>query len=151
MLRNKSRIESGFLTVTKKSSMSLKSRLIRTAIRLTPNLLIVWAANWVLKGIAELAEFKFDLDARTVYVKTRLYGEEGSLELSLEDFAVFHDGESYRFIIHHARSDRPWLHNLLAKFIGKAWKIPAIPQLSAQLALIAEVFQNNTPALESTD
>jgi len=128
--------------------MSFKSSLIKIVIKLTPNMLIVWGANFILKGIAELLEFNFDLDTRKVYVKTRLYGEADSIEICLEDFAVFNDGESYRFILHQARSDRPWLNNILARVIGKAWKIPAIPQLAAQLELIAEVFKAKPPALE---
>lgn len=121
--------------------MSIKLNLIKFIIRLTPNIAIIWVANFVLKGIAELLEFNFDVDARKVYLQTRLYGEEGTIEVSLEDFAIFNDGESYRFIIHHARSDRPWLNNLLSKVIGKAWKIPALPQFATQLALVAELFK----------
>lgn len=131
--------------------MSFKSSLIKIIIKLTPNALIIWAANFVLKGIAELTEFNFDLDARKVYVQTRLYGEEQTIEVCLEDFAVFNDGESYRFIIHHARSDRPWLNNLLARVLGKAWKIPELPHLTAQLELIAELFKAKAPALGTAD
>ncbi len=120
-------------------------------IKLTPNILIIWVSNIILKGIAELTEFSFDLDARKVYVQTRPYGEEETIEVSLEDFAIFSDGESYRFIIHHAKSDRPWLNNLLSRIIGKAWKIPAIPQLTAQLELLTELFKAKTPALEKID
>ena len=129
--------------------MSIKSNLIKIIIKLTPNIAIIWVANFVLKGIAELVAFNFDVDARKIYAQTRLYGEEGTIEVSLEDFAVFNDGESYRFIIHHARSDRPWLNNLLARVIGKAWKIPALPQFAAQLDLVAEVFKENPPELVS--
>ncbi len=131
--------------------MSFKSSLIKIVIKLTPNALIIWVANFVLKGIAELTEFNFDLDARKIYVQTRLYGEEHTIEVNLEDFAVFNDGESYRFIIHHARSDRPWLNNLLSRVIGKAWKIPELPHLSAQLELIAELFKAKAPALGNAE
>jgi hypothetical protein len=131
--------------------MSIKSSLLKTVIKLTPNVLIIWVSNLVLKGIAELTRFNFDVDARKIYVQTRLYGEEGTIEVCLEDFAVFHDGESYRFIIHHAKSDRPWLNNLLSRVIGKAWKIPEIPQLTAQLEVIAELFKTKPPALEKID
>lgn len=131
--------------------MSIKSSLLKTVIKLTPNILIIWVSNLVLKGIAELTRFNFDVDARKIYVQTRLYGEEGTIEVCLEDFAVFHDGESYRFIIHHAKSDRPWLNNLLSRVIGKAWKIPEIPQLTAQLEVIAELFKTKPPALEKID
>lgn len=131
--------------------MSFKSSFVRLVIKLTPDVLIVWVANIVLKGIAELTEFSFDVDARKVYVQTRLYGEEGTIEVCLEDFAVFKDGDSYRFIVHQARSDRPWLHNLLSRIVGKAWKIPALPQLTAPLELVAELFKAKPPALESID
>ena len=122
-------------------NMSIKSNLIKIVIKLTPNMLIVWVANFILKGIAELLAFNFDVDARTLYVQTRLYGENDTIEVVLEDFAVFNDGESYRFIIHHARSDRAWLNNLLSRVIGKAWKIPALPQFAAQMDLVAELFK----------
>jgi hypothetical protein len=131
--------------------MSIKSSLLKILIKLTPNILIIWVSNIILKGIAELIKFNFDVDSRKVYVQTRLYGEEGTIDVHLEDFAVFHDGESYRFIIHHAQSDRPWLNNLLARFVGKAWKIPALPQFSSQIELLAELFKANPPALEKID
>ncbi|WP_426994090.1 hypothetical protein [Methylomonas sp. CM2] len=95
----------------------------------------------MLKGIVGLAEFKLDLVGGTIRLKKRPYGEKDSLELCLEDFSVFHDGEPYRFIICHACSDERWLRNLLAKLISTTWKVPAMPQLSAQLILIAEVLK----------
>lgn len=131
--------------------MSIKSIIIKTVIKLTPNILIIWVTNIILKGIAELTDFSFDLEARKVYVQTRLYGEEETIDICLEDFSVFSDGESYRFIIHQAKSDRPWLNNLLSRIIGKAWKIPEIPQLAAQLELLTELFKAKTPALEKID
>ena len=129
--------------------MSIKSSLLKIIIKLTPNALIIWVSNFILKGIAELTEFNFDVDERKIYVQTRLYGEEQTIDVCVEDFALFNDGDSYRFIIHHASSDRPWLNNLLAKIIGKAWKIPPLPQFSAQLELIAELFKAKPQALAS--
>jgi hypothetical protein len=131
--------------------MNFKSYLIKLAIKLTPNIFIVWGANFILKGIAELLAFNFDLDARKIYVQTRLYGETDTIEVCLENFAIFNDGEGYRFILHQASSDRPWLNNILARITGKAWKIPAIPKFDAQLALIAEVFKAKPTALEKID
>ena len=131
--------------------MSIKSGLEKMVIKLTPNLLIIWVSNIILKGIAELTEFNFDLEARKVYVQTILYGEKEAIEICLGDFAVFSDGDSYRFIIHQAKSDRPWLNNLLAHITGKAWKIPAIPQLTPQLELLTELLNTKTPALEKND
>ena len=133
--------------------MSIKSGLIKIVIKLTPNILIIWVSNIVLKGLAELTAFNFDLEARKVDVQIRLHGEETTIDICLEDFAVFNDGESYRFIIHQAKSDRPWLNNLLSRIAGKAWKIPVIPQLTAQLELLTELFKAKTPpaALEKID
>lgn len=127
--------------------MSIRSSLIKIFIKLTPNVLIIWVANIVLKGVAELLAFDFDVDARKLYVQIRLYGEENAIEVAMDDFAVFNDGNSYRFIIHHARSDRPWLNNLLSRVIGKAWKIPALPLFTAQLELLAELFKSKPVAL----
>jgi len=75
--------------------------------------------------------------------------EKKTIEVWLEDFTIFNDGESYRFIIHQSKNRiRPWLNNLLSRIIGKAWKIPAIPQLTAQLELLTELFKKpKTPAL----
>ncbi len=131
--------------------MSLKSNLIKLVIKLTPNVLIIWVSNIVLKGIAELTQFNFDIDERKVYVQIRLYGEADTIEVTLDDFAVFNDGDSYRFIIHHANSDRPWLNNILSRIIGKAWKIPALPAFAAQLELVAEVFKAKPVVLEQID
>lgn len=131
--------------------MRMKSGLIRMAIRLTPNKLVIWVANKILKGIAELTKFRFDLDGRKLYVQTRLYGERETIEVCLEDFAVFNDGKSYRFIIHQAKSDRPWLNNLLSRIVGKAWKIPAIPPFTAPLELAAELFEVKPLGLKKID
>ena len=131
--------------------MSIKSTLIKIVVKLTPDILIIWVSNIILKGIAQLTAFSFDLEERKVYVQARLYGEEETIEVCLEDFAVFSDGESYRFIIHQAKSNRPWLTNLLSHITGKAWKIPAIPQLTGQLGLLSELFKAKPPALEKID
>jgi hypothetical protein len=134
--------------------MSFKSSLlkiaIKIAIKVTPNKMVLWVANTVLKGIAELTDFSFDIDTRKVYVQTTLYGETEAIDVWLEDFAIASDGQSYQFIMHHARSNRPWLTNILAHIVGKAWKIPAIPQLNAHMALIAELFkEDDRPKLEN--
>jgi hypothetical protein len=111
--------------------------------------MVLWVANKVLKGIAEFTDFNFDLDTRKVYVQTTLYGETEAIEVWLEDFAIVSDGKSYSFIIQHARSNRPWLTNILAHIVGKAWKIPVIPQLTAYMALVAELLEaNERPKLE---
>lgn len=127
--------------------MSLKISLIKFVIKLTPNALIIWVANKIMKGFAELQAFDFDIDARKIYSQTLLYGEDVPIEVHLEDFAVFHDGDNYRFIIHHASSNKPWLNNLLARVIGKGWRIPSLPGFSAQLELVAELFKARPAAL----
>ena len=131
--------------------MSLISKIIKIAIKLTPSTLIIWVGNFVLKGIAQLTEFSFDLDARKVHVQTRLYGEVDTIDVWLEDFAVKTDGESYEFMIKQAKSDRPWLTNILALVVGKAWKIPAIPQLAPYLGLVAELLHAEQVADEPAE
>lgn len=121
--------------------MSYKARLIKMAIKLTPNKMIIWVANIVLKGIAELNDFSFDIDARKVYAQVLLSGETEAIEIWLDDFAVIGDGEAYQFILGQARSNKPWLQNLLSRFVGKAWKIPVIPQLKAHIGLVAELLK----------
>jgi len=121
--------------------MSYKASLIKMAIKLTPNMMIVWVANIVLKGIAELTDFNFDLDTRKVYVKTMLYGETDAIEVWIDGFAIVHEEESYEFIIYQAQSNKLWLNNILSRVVGKAWKIPVIPQLAAHMGLVAELLK----------
>ncbi len=121
--------------------MSFKSSLIKTAIKLTPNVLVIWGANLVLKGIAELSEFSFDLDARTAYVQTRLNGEEGIIEVSFQNFSIINTEGTYEFILQEAKSNRPWLDNLLSRIVGKAWKIPMVEPIKSQIGLISELLQ----------
>jgi hypothetical protein len=125
--------------------MSYKTSLIKIAIKLTPNMMIIWVANRVLKGIAELTAFNFDLDTRKVYVQTMLYGETEAIEVWVDGFAIINENESYKFIIQQARSNKPWLNNLLARFVGKAWKIPVIPQLATHIYLIADLLKADSP------
>jgi hypothetical protein len=101
-------------------------------------------ANFILKDIAELTDFDFDLDARKSYVQVQLNGEAETIEVWLEDFGILDEQGSYRFILKTARSNRVWLNNLLAKISGKAWKIPAIPQLAAHMGLVMELLKAET-------
>lgn len=128
--------------------MSFKTSLIKTAIKWTPNMLVSWVANIVLKGIAELSDFSFDLDARKAYVQIQLVGESETIDVWMEGFAVVREEESYKFIIQQAQSNRLWLDNLLSRVVGKAWKIPEIPQLAAQMELIHELLTAETPSRE---
>lgn len=118
------------------------------AIKWTPKMLILWVANMKLKGIAELTDFSFDLEARTAYVQTTLFGEAESIEVWLENFTVVSNEESYQFIIQQAQSNRPWLNNLLSRLVGKTWKIPVTPQLTAQIELVSELFKTENPEQE---
>lgn len=128
--------------------MSFKTSLIKIAIKLTPNMMIIWVANIILKDIAELTDFSFDLEARKAYVQIQLVGESETIEVWLEDFAIVSDEGSYQLIIHQAQSNRIWLNNLLSRIAGKTWGIPEIPQLTAHLELIAELFKAESPERE---
>lgn len=127
--------------------MSYKTRLITMAIKLTPDAMVVWVANKVLKGIAELSEFSFDIDTRKVFVKTTLYGETEAIEVSIDGFGIINDGKSYQFIIQHAVSNKPWLNNIMVHFVGKQWKIPVMPQFAVYFELIADVFKIELPTV----
>ena len=120
--------------------MSLKSILIKIAIKLTPTIFIIWVSNLILKGIARLLEFEFDLESRKFHVKTQLYGEIDTIDVWVEDFMIKTDGTSYELLILKANSDRLWLTNTLALIVGKSWKIPVIPELAPHMTLIAELL-----------
>lgn len=68
--------------------MSLKSILVKIAIKLTPNILVIWVSNLILKGIARLLEFEFDLDNRKFHIKTQLHGETDTIDVWVEDFMI---------------------------------------------------------------
>jgi hypothetical protein len=125
--------------------MSFKTALVKMAIKLMPDIVVRWVANYILKGIVELSEFHFDLGARQAYLQGTLYGESESIEVWLEDFAIVSDDESHQLIIHQAKSNRPWLNTLLSRIAGKAWNIPAIPQFHDQIELASELFKAESP------
>ncbi|WP_394753145.1 hypothetical protein [Crenothrix sp.] len=129
--------------------MSLKVGIVKKAIKWTPNKLITWVANYKLKGIAEITDFSFDLDTRTAYAQVQLLGEAEPIEVRMDGFAIVSDGESYQFVMQQAKSNRPWLDNIFARIVDKAWKIPVIPQLQPHIALIAELFKPES--LEQAD
>ncbi|UZR28015.1 hypothetical protein [Methylococcus mesophilus] len=121
--------------------MSYKASLVKLAIKWTPKFLVLWVANIILKGIAELTYFAFDIETRKAYVAINLAGESETIEVWLENFYIVGDESSHQFVIQQARSNRLWLNNLLAQVTGRAWKIPAMPQYSAQLKLVAELLE----------
>lgn len=125
--------------------MSFKTGLIKMAIKCTPNFMVIWVANIVLKGIAELKDFSFDLEPRTAYVQIQLVGEVETIDVWVEDFAIINNDGAYQLIIQKAESNRIWLSNILARITGKAWSIPEIPQLAPHLELISELFKAESP------
>ena len=120
--------------------MSFKTNLIRFAIKWTPKALIVWSANLLLKGVARLVDFHFDIDTRKLYAKTFLAGEAEPIEVWLEDFAILEKSGSYHARLGQARSNKLWLNNLLARVVNRHWKLPVPPQYLAQMAMVADVF-----------
>lgn len=130
--------------------MSFKSSLIKMAIKWTPKKMVLWVVNARLKGIAELTDFSFDIDTRKAYVQVALFGEAEPIEVSLENFAVVNDEGVYKFILHQAHSNRHWLNNIFALIVGKAWKIPVVPQLAAQMGLISELLNARIPEQEKS-
>lgn len=125
--------------------MSIKSGLIKIAIKWTPKMLILWVANIILKGVAELTDFSFDLEVRKAYIQIQLAGESELIEVWLEGFAIISDGESYKLIIQQAHSNRLWLENLLSRIVGKSWKIPVTAQMTSQIELLSELFKAESP------
>ncbi len=126
--------------------MSFKSSLIKTAINLTPKMMIIWVANMILKGIAELTDIEINLDDRKVYVQTLLNGETEAIEVWVEDFAIIDDGKSKSFILQQAKSNKPWLNTLFGHITGKAWKIPELPKYKAYIDLIADLLKAESSA-----
>lgn len=120
--------------------MSYKTKIIKLAVKWTPKAMVLWVANKVLKGIAELLDFDFDIEARTVYVQTKLYGETETIDVWVNGFAVLNEGQSYQFILEQAQSNKPWLNNIFALITGKPWAIPVLPQLAPYMGLVAELF-----------
>ena len=121
--------------------MSFTSGLIKTAINCTPDFMMQWVANFVLKGIAEISSFNFDLDTRTVYTQLTLNGESEAIEVWIDGFAISQEAGVTYLILSEGRSNKPWLNAIFAKITRKRWKIPALPQFQAYIDLAAEVFK----------
>ncbi|MGR9054242.1 MAG: hypothetical protein ACU84J_16505, partial [Gammaproteobacteria bacterium] len=101
-----------------------------------------WAANFVLRGIAELSDFFFDLDTRTASFRLQLNGEEQPIEISVDGFVVKKEGDARYLIIHDAQANRPWLNNLLGHVTGRPWNIPDIPQYKDKIELVTELLED---------
>ena len=125
--------------------MSFKVYLAKTIIKLTPNKLIIWVANIVLKDIAELTSFNFDIETRNAFIQVQLLGESETIDISVEGFGIISDAGSYQFIIEQANSNRLWLDNLLSRFVGKMWKIPVPSNLAPQFKFVAELLKTESP------
>ncbi len=108
-------------------------------------MLVLWVANIILKGVAELTDFSFDLEARKAYIQIQLAGESETIEVWLEGFAIISDEESHKLIIQQAHSNRLWLENLLSRIVGKSWKIPVTSQMTSQIELLSELFKAGSP------
>ena len=103
--------------------MSFKLSLVKAVIKWTPNWLISWVANIILKDIAELTSFSFDLETRKSYMQIQLVGESETIDIWFEGFAiVITDKGSYKFFIEQAGSNRIWLRNILSRIVRKEWK-----------------------------
>lgn len=125
--------------------MSFKSRLVEIAIKLTPDIIVIWIANTVLKGVAALSDFKFDLETRRAYVKATLAGEQEPIEVWLENFAITADEGGYYLHVDRAEANRLWLNNLFARVLERPLKIPDSPELHANLKLAAELLKPQPP------
>ncbi|BCG63139.1 MAG: hypothetical protein methR_P0830 [Methyloprofundus sp.] len=128
--------------------MSIKVKLTKTIIKMTPNKLIIWVANIVLKDIAALTSFNFDIDTRTAFTQVQLVGESETIDVWIDGFAVVTGEGEYHFVIEAARSNRIWLGNILSRIVGKNWKIPVLPQTAPYMEFIAELFKANDPEQE---
>ena len=104
--------------------MSFKAGLTKIVIKCTPNTLVKWIANIILKDVAKLTGYIFDLDARKAFVQIQLAGESETIDVSLDGFAIISDGDTHKFIIYRAESNRLWLDKILSRIEGKAWTLP---------------------------
>ena len=125
--------------------MSFTSGLIKTAVKWTPKALVLWVANRILKGIAEVSDFDLDLDARKAYAQTTLNGESESIDVWLDGFSIISEDDSYKLLLEKAESNKPWLNNIFSHLVGKPWKIPDVPKFRSQIALVAELLKPETP------
>lgn len=120
--------------------MSFKISLIKAIIKWTPNKLVSWVANIVLKDIAKLIDFSIDLQTRKSYVQIQLAGESEVIEVWLEGFAIISNEVSYKLIVGQAKSNRVWLNNILSRIVAKEWKIPVSPQIEPYMKFMSELL-----------
>lgn len=136
--------------------MSIKSKLLKSnlfkkviklGIKLTPKILVSSVANVVLKGIAKFSKISFDLNKRTAYINLTLYGEKEPIEIAIDGFEILGDANkgNYQFILHNAKSNKPWMTNIFARITGKSWTIPSIPQYKDEVDFVASLLGADTP------
>ncbi|NOQ64529.1 MAG: hypothetical protein GQ582_08460 [Methyloprofundus sp.] len=121
--------------------MSFRSSLTKIIIKLTPNQLIIWGANFILKDIAKLTGFNFDIDTRKLYAQVHLAGETEMIDVWLEEFTVLKQEGRYAFFMQDAKSNRVWLDNILSRITGKEWRIPVPAQLASYADFVAELLE----------
>ncbi|SMG66568.1 conserved hypothetical protein [methanotrophic bacterial endosymbiont of Bathymodiolus sp.] len=129
--------------------MSFRTRIVKIAIKLTPNKLISWIANIILKDIAELTAFNLDLDARTSFVQIQLVGESETIDVWLEGFAINSDETAHYFFVEYAKSNRVWLDNILSRIVRKEWKIPVPAEMSSHMGFLAELLKAESTEQEN--
>ena len=136
--------------------MSFKSKLLKSnlfqgviklGIKLTPKILVSGVANVLLKGIAKFSKISFNLNKRTAFVKVTLYGEKEPIEVTVNGFEISGDPgkDNYQFILHNAKSNKPWMTNILARITGKAWDIPPLPQFKDEVDFVASLLAVDSP------
>jgi hypothetical protein len=130
--------------------MSVKLSLTKSVIKWTPNKLISWVTNIILKDIAELTDFNFDLEARKSYMQLQLVGESETIDVWLEGFGIITNEGSYILILEHAKSNRIWLNNILSRIVNKEWKIPVTSQTRPHIEFLSELLNAEKPIQEDS-
>jgi len=131
--------------------MSIKTCIVKTAVKWTPNIIIVSAANIILKDIAKFSDFILDLDSRTAYVCLTLKGEAEPIEVSVDGFAFISEQGTHQLFIEEAQSNKIWLNNALSRIVGKALKIPEIPKYKAHIDFLADLFKAENQNTEDSN
>jgi len=124
--------------------MNFKISLTKAVIKWTPNKLVSWVANIVLKDIAKLQDFSFDLDTRKLYVQMQLAGEPEVIEVWVDGFAIISNDDTYKLVVETAKSNRIWLNNILSRIIAKQWKIPVVPKIEPYIKFMAELLSDDS-------
>jgi hypothetical protein len=119
--------------------MSFQAYIIKTAIKWTPESLILWVSNKILKNIAQLQHFHIDMETRQVSVQVQLAGEIDSINVLINEFAIVQTEKGFYFIVRQAESNKLWLTNIFQLILNKKWYLPEIPQIKPYMPLILEL------------